>query len=107
MGNVYVLFPMRRVNSLVTAADFGALFMTANSAVRRASREQAGFLAGLERDAHGPPMEAKIQAENVVARLNLDEIEDDTVKEFKARMSMCRSRRPLLETIYEETFSSR
>ncbi|KAH7533909.1 hypothetical protein FEM48_Zijuj04G0181500 [Ziziphus jujuba var. spinosa] len=35
MGNVYVMFPMKSVNSVVTASDMGALFITANSATKQ------------------------------------------------------------------------
>lgn len=95
MGNVYVMVSMRRVNSVITAGDMGSLLVTAGSAVRRASGGKSRILPDLE--------EAKICGEREVPRLNLDEVEDDTVSELKIRLSMCRSRRPLLETIAEET----
>jgi len=38
MANVYVMFPMRRVNSVVTAADMGALLLTANTTMSKHRR---------------------------------------------------------------------
>ncbi|XP_077242273.1 uncharacterized protein LOC143882721 [Tasmannia lanceolata] len=105
MGNVYVMFPMRRVNSVITAADMGALFMIGNSAVRRASRGKARILPESGVSAQSEP--EKLWLEKDAPRLRLDEIEDDSVSEFKARLSMYRSRKPKLETIAEETVSSR
>ncbi|KAL6007411.1 hypothetical protein ACLOJK_032908 [Asimina triloba] len=107
MGNVYIMFPMRRVNSVVAPADMGALFLAANSAVRRSS---GGKLARILPEVGEAPR--LIQAaessatnwqENQGPRLNLEEIEDESVGEFQARLSMCRSRKPRLETIAEET----
>ncbi|RWR85579.1 hypothetical protein CKAN_01445000 [Cinnamomum micranthum f. kanehirae] len=95
IGNVYVLFPMRRLNSVITPGDMGRLLMTANSSVRRATAEGAS------------PPEVKSWGERDTERLNLEEIEDDGVSEFKVRLAVCRSRRPLLETIAEETVRSR
>lgn len=92
MGSVYVLLPMRRLNSVVTAADLGVLLITANSAVRRASGGKARVLPEL-----GPA-----PAMSEVPRLNLEEIEDEMVGEFKARLCVSRSRKPMLETIVEE-----
>ncbi|MCD9643587.1 hypothetical protein HAX54_031189 [Datura stramonium] len=36
-GNVYIMFPMKRVNSVVTAADMTLLLLAANSAAKRIS----------------------------------------------------------------------
>ncbi|KAJ8631090.1 hypothetical protein MRB53_024413 [Persea americana] len=94
IGNVYVLFPMRRLNSVITAGDMGRPLMTADSSVRQATAE-------------GASPEVKSWGERDTERLNLEEIEDDGVSEFKVRLAVCRSRRPLLETITEETVCSR
>ncbi|XP_010247001.1 PREDICTED: uncharacterized protein LOC104590155 [Nelumbo nucifera] len=37
MGNVYIMFPMKRVNFVIKAADMGALFISANRAANWAS----------------------------------------------------------------------
>lgn len=96
MGNVYVMFPMRRVNSAIAPTDMGRLLMTANSAARRAS----GVTARIS-------PECDIAAQRGMGeevKLDLDEIEDDgLLSEFRMRSSLCRSRRPALETIAEET----
>lgn len=85
-GNVYVLFPMRRVSSVVTAADMGVLLMMARSTVKRASGGKAGILP-----------EAK------------ERLEEDVVgvAEVKGRLSVSRSKKPALATIVEEPISSR
>ncbi|XP_058079791.1 uncharacterized protein LOC131227991 [Magnolia sinica] len=96
MGHVYVMFPMRRLNSVITPADMGSLLIITNSAVKWSTGGKARILP----ETGGP-------RENEGPRLNLDDIEDEMVSEFKARVSMCRSRKPLLETINEETVCSR
>ncbi|KAL3844914.1 hypothetical protein ACJIZ3_002317 [Penstemon smallii] len=86
IGNVYVFFPMKRLNAVVTAADMGALFLAANSAASK--RITAGTV--------------KISPECSVPKLNLNDIEEFSMPEFNHRLSMCRSKKPLLETINEE-----
>ncbi|CAA0839645.1 Unknown protein [Striga hermonthica] len=93
MGNVYVFFPMARLNTAATAADMAPLFLAARSVSKRGA-------------AHGG---AKISPESCgngermsVPRLKLDDIEEYSTPEFKHRLSMCRSKKPLLETIVEE-----
>ncbi|KAL7141646.1 hypothetical protein ABFS83_08G067800 [Erythranthe nasuta] len=94
IGNVYVFFPMKRLNSAVTATDMGVLFLAAKRAASvgrvRVSPESGGG-----------------EAEVVVPKLNLDDIEEFSTPEFKHRLSMCRSKKPLLETIVEEPVSLR
>ena len=43
-GNVYIFFPMRRVNSVVTPTDMAVLFLAANSAAKRLSGGKARVL---------------------------------------------------------------
>ncbi|XP_068642096.1 uncharacterized protein [Aristolochia californica] len=108
IGNVYVMFPMRRVNSVVTAADLGALLITANSAARRASAGKARILPEVGEAPHlVAATEGFSRPQNEAPRLNFDDLEDDSVIEFKARLSLCRSRKPMLETIVEENVFSR
>ncbi|XP_076931506.1 uncharacterized protein LOC143596685 [Bidens hawaiensis] len=71
-GNIYIMFPMRRLNSMVTPADMTVLWMAGNK--RMVS-----------------PVEDKV------------ELLDAAVAEFSHRMVVCRSRKPLLDTIAEET----
>ncbi|KAK4416446.1 hypothetical protein Salat_2470100 [Sesamum alatum] len=101
MGNVYVFFPMKRLNSVVMAADIGPLFMVANSAAKR------GALAGVrilpEAGADMQIVQSADQKGSPAApKLNLDDIEEFSTPEFRHRMSVCRSKKPLLETIVEE-----
>lgn len=96
MASVYVLFPMKRVNSMVTAADMGALFLTA----KRSSIGNARILPEIV------PPPVKSSEEEVVPKLNLEDIQEFSLPEFQHRMSMCRSKKPLLETIVEEPLCS-
>ncbi|MQI32291.1 DUF4228 domain-containing protein, partial [Escherichia coli] len=95
-GNVYIFFPMRRVNSLVTAADMAVLFMAANSAVKRISGGKARVLpdngGGVQQQA---AEESSQEDDNggVVERLSLIGGESG----FHYRLSYCRSRKPVLE----------
>ncbi|GLT41359.1 hypothetical protein SLA2020_154300 [Shorea laevis] len=43
-ANAYVMFPMKRANSTVTAADMGALFLAANFASKRWFGDQVRIL---------------------------------------------------------------
>ena len=96
IANSYVMFPMKRLNSVITAADVGALFLAANRVADggnvRVSPESSG---------------SSPESEAPVANLNLEDIEEFSSPEFKHRLSMCRSKKPLLETIAEEPVCSR
>jgi hypothetical protein len=100
LGNVYIMFPMRRVNSIVTAADMAVLFMAANSAAKRISGGKVRILP--ESGAGGNKSEVAEAESNV--KEESDEVEgfDQVVPEFKFRLAACRSRKPMLETIKEE-----
>ncbi|KAK7316489.1 hypothetical protein VNO77_35555 [Canavalia gladiata] len=85
-GNVYVMLPMKRLNSAVTAADMGALLLTAkrvSAKVRILPEEQTVTTVSQP-------------------KLNLDDIEEFSTPDFMHRLSMSRSKKPLLETIAEE-----
>ncbi|KAL5553368.1 hypothetical protein UlMin_040769 [Ulmus minor] len=111
-GNVYILFPMKRVNAIVTAADMAVFFMAANSAAKRISGGKIGILP----ETSGCVGNAKDVMEVVDYQeiengdhdqgmgLSLDGVEgfDQIVPEFKYRLAACRSRKPMLETIREE-----
>ncbi|KAI3813461.1 hypothetical protein L1987_18186 [Smallanthus sonchifolius] len=84
-ASVYVMFPISRVNAVVTTADMGSLYLTAKKIGRVAP----------EVITPAPP------------RLKLEEIEELSSPEFKSRISMCRSKKPLLDTIAEEQVCSR
>ncbi|KAL1536963.1 hypothetical protein AAHA92_29530 [Salvia divinorum] len=98
MGNVYVFFPMTKVNAVVAAADMAALFLAANSSAKRMARGRVRILP-----CGGDVQIVKSVAEKTDApKLNFDDIDDFSVAEFKQRVSFCRSKKPLLETIAEE-----
>ncbi|KAG4202276.1 hypothetical protein ERO13_A05G317100v2 [Gossypium hirsutum] len=96
LGNVFLMFPMKRLNSVITAADMAILFMAANSSAKRISSGKVRVL----------PETGNVEEEKEKSmggsRLSLEGVE-----EFKHRLSVCRSRKPSLETIKEEPVCSR
>lgn len=109
-SNVYVMFPMKRLNSMVTAADMGALLLTTNAAMKKVS---GGRVRVLPESYNNNNVEEK-ESDDMAAieslspvKLELDEIEEFSRPEFIHRLSMCRSKKPLLETIAEEPLCSR
>ncbi|KAF1878603.1 hypothetical protein Lal_00047273 [Lupinus albus] len=97
-GNVYIFFPMRRVNSFVTAADVALFFMAANSATKRITNG-----GGVRRQVEESLQE--INNDRVVARLSLERVE---LGGFHNRLShYCRTRKLVLETISEEPITSK
>ncbi|XP_010274867.1 PREDICTED: uncharacterized protein LOC104610092 [Nelumbo nucifera] len=111
MGNVYIMFPMKRVNSVITAADMGVLFMSANSAAKRASDGKVRILPeAISGNSWVTPVSAvnnSSSSEAPLPRLDLGDIEKFSTPEFRRRLSVCRSKKPLLETITEEPICSR
>ncbi|KAJ9173030.1 hypothetical protein P3X46_016206 [Hevea brasiliensis] len=98
-ANVYIMYLMYRKYSVVTASDLGALFMGANSAVKRVSGGKVRFR---------PDTTSDTAVDGVaVPRLSLEGTEEVSTPEFRHRMSMSRSRKPLLATIDEEPVRSR
>ncbi|VFQ78153.1 unnamed protein product [Cuscuta campestris] len=82
-GNAYVVFPMKWLGSVITAEDVSVLVRTA--AAKRACSGSAGKVS----PADGSPV-------NDVDRLG-------AAAEYRQhRLSSCRSKKPLLETIVEE-----
>ncbi|XP_061365046.1 uncharacterized protein LOC133308441 [Gastrolobium bilobum] len=108
-GNVYILFPMRRVNSVVTAADMAVFFLAANSAAKRISAGKVrvipdnGGRGGQQDKSAEESSEAMSVENNVVPRLSLEGVDSG----FQYRLNCCRSRKPVLETINEEPIRSR
>ena len=102
-GHVYVMFPMRRVNSVVTAADLAVFFMAANSAAKRISGGNVRILphSGAAAAAADHDHQAD-QRDDLDHQSGLIQGFDQIVPEFKFRLAACRSRKPMLETIKEE-----
>ena len=94
---------------MVTAADIAVPFMAANSAAKRISGGKIRVLPaeGGGGESHwGESGEVKphsMGVENEVPRLSLEGVESG----FPNRLSYCRSRKPVLETINEEPIWSR
>ncbi|XP_071739100.1 uncharacterized protein [Rutidosis leptorrhynchoides] len=91
IANVYVMFPMNRVNSVVATADLATLFLAA----KKSGNKKIGSVRILPENAPTPP------------RLSFEEIEEFSTPEFKQMISNCRSKKPLLETIVEEPIRCR
>ncbi|OWM64406.1 uncharacterized protein LOC116207772 [Punica granatum] len=103
MANVYVMFPMKRLNSLVTAADMAPLFLAATAVAKKISGSRVRILPEL-RQAN----EWTDQSQNSPTsspKLSLEEIEGYT--DMRHRLSTSRSKKPLLETIVEEPVGPR
>ncbi|XP_048229442.1 uncharacterized protein LOC125369953 [Ricinus communis] len=110
-GNVYIMFPMKRVNSVVTAADMAALFMAANSAAKRISGGNSKVRVLPESTCNCDDVRENLESsEGGGSRLIMnsgEEIVGFPMAEYKYRLSVCRSRKPMLETIKEEPVHSR
>nr|XP_033511104.1 uncharacterized protein LOC104092649 [Nicotiana tomentosiformis] len=101
-GNVYIMFPMKRVNSVVTASDMTVLLLAANSAAKRIS----GGNVKISPEVSAPAPESTPE-NNAAGGRSLDGVEGFPVEqELKYRLS-CRSRKPSLATILEEPVCSR
>lgn len=101
-ANVYVMFPMHKKNSMVTAGDMGALFVTANSVLKRASSKAKGNIRILPESAEEFTQDMAAGHDvDAGPRLSLEGIQEVSTPEFMHRMSMSRSKKPLLETIEE------
>lgn len=88
-GDIYMMFPMKRLNSLVTPADLTVLFMSVKSAAnKRISNGNTRVLP----ESGSIPGEA---AETLAA-------ESFELSEFRYRLSVSKSRKPVLESIQEE-----
>ncbi|KAK2635330.1 hypothetical protein Ddye_030122 [Dipteronia dyeriana] len=104
-GNVYIMFPMKRVNSVVSAADLATFFMAANSAAKRIHAAGSSGENRVSPESGGEEKEGSDDqiAEAKGSRMSLEGIDIVfPVPDFRYRLVSCRSRKPLLETIKEE-----
>ncbi|KMT18611.1 hypothetical protein BVRB_2g027410 [Beta vulgaris subsp. vulgaris] len=94
MGNVYVMFGMKRVNSFVNAADMGAVYLVAKRGARKVRVVPSYSIESDSpaREEDAPEIKAEIE---------------ELLSEFTHRRSVCRSKKPVLETIVEEPVFSR
>ncbi|XWS36905.1 hypothetical protein CRYUN_Cryun20dG0125500 [Craigia yunnanensis] len=106
-ASVYVMFPMKRVNSRVTAGDMGALFLAANSAAKKGFGGKVKILPEAAEEANLRDVSVENGETKATQNLNLDDIEEFSTREFMHRLSMSRSKKPLLETIAEEPVCAR
>ncbi|XP_051144167.1 uncharacterized protein LOC127260480 [Andrographis paniculata] len=101
-GNLYVMLPMRKVNSVVTAADVAVFLMAANSAPRRISA--GGIPARISPVAESVHEDDDDDSSEIGrSRLRLEGL----APEFMYRLASCRSKRPGLDTITEEPVFAR
>ncbi|GAB2300061.1 hypothetical protein Dimus_034102 [Dionaea muscipula] len=112
MGNVYAMFPMKRLNSVVSAADIGALFLIA----KKGSSGGGGGggaarivpeLVGVSEVSPAAATTAGGREKVGAPRLDLENVAEVSSPEFRYRLSICRSKKPILETIVEEPVCSR
>lgn len=102
---------MNRLNSSVTAADMGAVYLAVNGNSKISKKKKMWRLRGGGGSSSGGAKvrivpEQQMESEVSGGRLlNLDDIEG--LDEFKHRMSVSRSKKPVLETIVEEPVSMR
>lgn len=93
-GNLYVMFPMRRANSVVTPADVAVFLMAGNSAPKRIS---GGNAVKISPEAAALSVDDD-SSENGRLGLSLEGV----APEYQYRLAVCRSKRPGLDTIAEE-----
>lgn len=96
VGNLYIMFPMKRVKSVVTAADTAPLRLTGASSVAP-GRVSAGIRNDQRDDVEFEHPESTHNEADWFS----------AAPDYKYRLSACRSRKPLLETITEEPVWSR
>ncbi|PPD82574.1 hypothetical protein GOBAR_DD20494 [Gossypium barbadense] len=94
-----------RVNSTVTTADMGALFMAVNSVTKKGFGGKVRILPEDQDNVSDVSLEN--EDKRTMTNLNLDDIEEFSTPEFMHRLSMSRSKKPLLETIVEEPIRAR
>ncbi|GER29921.1 hypothetical protin [Striga asiatica] len=94
-GRLYVMLPMRRLNSILTAADVAVFLMAANAAPKRISTAASSGRVS-------PDSPAAIGEERRGLRL-----EEAALECSHRRLAACRSKRPDLDTIVEEPVCSR
>ncbi|PKA56958.1 hypothetical protein AXF42_Ash002262 [Apostasia shenzhenica] len=90
LGALYAMFPMDRLGTAAAPADMARLLLAAGKE---------------SRPTPAPPEAPTSEAEGAPGscRFELDEMGGALIQEFRFKKSMCRSRRPVLETITEET----
>lgn len=107
-ANIYVMFPMKRLNSTITAADMGALLLAANAAVKKGSGGKARVLPESYNKMEEEESNDMAAAAMSPSKLDQDDTEEFSMSEYMMhRLSICRSKKPLLETIAEEPVCSR
>lgn len=98
MASVYAMFPMKRLSSVVTAADMGVLFLAA----KRVSRGSVRILPDHQLTRDDSNNQDNRDEVDKLPKLNLDDIEELSAPDFQHRLSLCRSKKPMLQTIVEE-----
>ncbi|CAI0547589.1 unnamed protein product [Linum tenue] len=105
-ANLYVMLPFHRKHSPVTAADLASLFLAAADSLvvlRRHGLGKVRDLPSAETDHHGHEAEQTASYPRLLEGLD-DETASSDAAHFLTvhRLSMSRSRKPLLDTIVEE-----
>ncbi|KAK4797985.1 hypothetical protein SAY86_030311 [Trapa natans] len=100
-ANIYVMFPMKRLRSPVTVVDMDPLFL---AAAREVSGGRFRILpeSGVVQAAATESPARTMNSPRSSPKLSLEDIEGYSDSEIQKRLSMSRSKKPLLETIAEE-----
>ncbi|KAK1386982.1 DUF4228 domain-containing protein [Heracleum sosnowskyi] len=92
-GNIYIIFPMKRLKSLVKGDDLDVLFMVANPTTATTNKVR---VLPESKPALLP------ESEGEESKNSFEETEGFGTAEHKYRLSVSRSRKPMLDTITEE-----
>ncbi|XP_026380699.1 uncharacterized protein LOC113275421 [Papaver somniferum] len=75
MGNVYVLFPMKRVNSVVTASDMGSLLLLATTTAAAGNKGRTSASGGGNN-------KVRVSPESIIVPPSVADDDDDKDEEF-------------------------
>ncbi|OWM68062.1 uncharacterized protein LOC116200499 [Punica granatum] len=102
LGNVYIMFPMKRANSVIMAVDMAAVFMASSSVSKKITGARVGALPDEANSKEGKVAEAACSAREPVREDEAEGVLAVAAPEFGYRLAVCRSKKPSLETIKEE-----
>lgn len=102
LGNVYVMFPMKRASSVVTAADMAAVFMASTSASKRIAAAKVSDVPDSTNSREAETSTSDLGNRTVREEGGAEGVLAVASPEFGYRLASCRSKKPSLETIKEE-----
>ncbi|GAA0175747.1 hypothetical protein LIER_28861 [Lithospermum erythrorhizon] len=102
-GSLYIMFPMRRLNSIVMAADMAVVLLVAKR-ISGSGNVRISLVVGKEA---ATAASSAIESVESPMKLETDDLDIFPGEEHKYRSSVSRSRKPMLDTIFEEPVLSR